>query len=58
VPDRVEFKADGKAPISITTPFYVSDIENNAGDIIQEYYPTWRLRQWYKPTYSNEWEEL
>ena len=58
VPDRVEFRADGKAPIAITTPFYVSDIQDAEDDIINEYYPKWKLRQWYKPTYSKEWTEL
>lgn len=58
VPDRVEFRSDGKAPIAITAPFYVSDIQNAPDDVIKEYYPQWKLRQWYKPTYRKDWNEL
>lgn len=58
VPDRVEFRSDGKAPIAITAPFYVSDIQNASDDVIKEYYPQWKLRQWYKPTYRKDWNEL
>lgn len=58
VPDRVEFRSDGKAPIAITAPFYVSDIQDDENDVITEYHPHWKLRQWYKPTYRKEWTEL
>lgn len=58
VPNRVEFKSDGKAPTTMTSNFWVAAINEVDGTVSKEIYPDWELVQYYKSSYSKVWNLL